>query len=101
MSSNPPGPQGEGSEGEHGRVAPPQADSHCSAAPSGSENFSTLEPTAAVVVPQGDRAAVLQGHEAPSVAVKQKSQRAAPPVHREAGLQGEQHALAASPRLKQ
>ena len=102
LSSNPPGPQGEGSEGEHGRAAPPQADSHCSAALSGSENFSTLEPTAAVVVPQGDRAAVPQGHEAPtSVAAKQRSQRSAPPVHREAGLQGEQHALAASPRLKQ
>ena len=102
LSSNPPGPQGEGSEGEHSRAAPPQADSHCSVALSGSENVSTLEPTAAVVVPQGDRAAVPQGHEAPtSVAAKQRLQRSAPPVHREAGLQGEQHALAAIPRLKQ
>ena len=32
---------------------------------------------------------------------KQRSQRAAPPVQREAGLQAEQHALAASRRLKQ
>ena len=100
-SSNPPNPQGEGPEGEHRRAEPPQADSHCSATLSGSENVCALEPTAAVLVPQGDRAAVPQGREAPSVAARQRSQRAAPPVHREAGLLGEQHALAASPRLKQ